>query len=222
MKNTFIQVLLASILALAFGLVLSWLLADKSAVVETDFPWKIESTTDGSIKVFQVHIGVTTLGEFIQRYKEQPELTLFVPRDSASVVEAYFDSVLMGGLKAKVVLSLNIDKATLDAMYERGIRISTLGSGTRKVNLSSDDIASLDSKTISGITYIPSTNVDSALVKKRFGEPAQIITDSGNGAVHWLYPDKGLDIALSDKDKEVFQYVHPGNFDKIITPLMKQ
>jgi hypothetical protein len=218
MQSTFLKVLLASFLMLALGLLLSWFTTDKAPAV-TDFPWQIEPTTDGSIKVFQVHIGVSTLGEFIQRYKVLPELTLFVPPAGDAVIEAYFDSLMLGGLKAKVILSLNVDKATLDEMYNRGIRISTLGSGTRKVDLSSDDVNQLNVVSISGITYIPTINVEDALVQKRFGEPKQKITDSNSGAVHWLYPEQGLDIALSEKDKEVFQYVRPQDFDKIMTPL---
>jgi hypothetical protein len=218
MQSTFVKVLLASFLMLVLGLLLSWFTAGK-APAETEFPWKIESTIDGSIKIFQVHIGVSTLGEFIQRYRVLPELTLFVAPAGDAVIEAYFDSLTLGGIKAKVILSLNVNKTTLDEMYNRGIRISTLGSGTRKVDLSSDDVNRLNVVAISGITYIPSINLDDALVQKRFGEPKQKITDSSSGAVHWLYPELGLDIALSEKDKEIFQYVHPQDFDKIMSPL---
>ena len=219
--NTFSKVLLASVTAIALGLWLSWLTADKTPP-PSDLPWQIEATAKGSIKVFQTQIGTTTLGEFIQRYREHPEITLFVPPQGNSVIEAYFDSLILAGLKAKVVLLLDVDKATRDAMYERGIRISTMGSGTRKVELSSDDIQQLNAVVISGITYIPATNVTTELLLKRFGEPTHKLKDDNTGAVHWVYTEKGLDVALNDNDKEVFQYVHPKDMARLLEPLMQQ
>lgn len=228
MKSTFLKVLLGSVLAMALGLILSWFLADTTKAAP-DLPWKIENTPDGSIKVFHIQPGVTRLGEFEHRNRAEAELILFVPRNpespdsgsisDASVIEAYFDSITIGGIKAKIILSLNVDKQTMDAMYNRGARIRTLDGGARKVNLSSDDASALKNFPISSITYIPSINLDAELILKRFGTPAQKITDSNTGAVHWLYPDKGLDIALSDTNSEVFQYVHPEEFNKIIVPL---
>ena len=219
--NTFLKVLLFSVLALVLGLILSWLTVEKTPP-PADLPWQIDKTADGSIRVFQTQLGVTTLGEFIHHYKQLPEVTLFVPRTGDSVIEAYFNSLMLAGLKAKVVLLLNVDKPTLEAMYDRGIRISTMGSGTRKVELSSEDIQTLRTMTISAITYIPSINITDALLQKRFGEPAYKLDDVNTHAVHWIYPEKGLDVALSDNDKDVFQYVHPGEINKVIDPLMQQ
>ena len=231
MKSTFLKVVLGSMLAMALGLILSWFLADTSTPA-TDFPWQIENTPDGSIKVFHIQPGVTRLGEFEHRYRAESELTLFVPRNfespdsgsisDASVIEAYFDSITIGGIKAKIVLSLSVDKQTMDAMYNRGTRIRTLDGGARKINLSSDDASALKNFPVSSITYIPSINLDAELIQKRFGTPAQKIADSNTGAIHWLYPEKGLDIALSDNTNEVLQYVHPRNFDRITAPLTQQ
>lgn len=215
----FSKVLLASILAMALGLWLSWATVDRTPP-PTDLPWQIEATADGSIKVFQTHLGTTTLGEFILHYRVHPEITLFVSPQGERVIEAYFDSLILAGLKAKVVLLLNVDSSQLDAMYDRGLRISTMGSGTRKVELSSEDVQTLNNAVIAGITYIPTINVSTEWLQKRFGEPTHKIKDNNTGAVHWVYADKGLDIALNDNDKEVFQYVHPKDIARLVEPLM--
>ena len=78
MRHTFVQVLLATLFILVLGFLVAWLTMDKPVPV-TDYPWVIETTTNGSIKVFNTHLGITTLGEFIQRYNTEPEISLFVP-----------------------------------------------------------------------------------------------------------------------------------------------
>jgi hypothetical protein len=218
MKNTFVQVMLATLVILVLGFFVAWLTTEKPAPV-TDYPWTIETTADGSIKVFNTHLGVSTLGAFIQHYKTEPEISLFSPPAGEAVIEAYFNSLWIGGVKARVVLSLAVNKPDLDAMYDRGLRISTLGSGTRKVQLSGDDLMHLNDVAITAITYIPSLNLEASMLEKRFGEPAQKIIDQKNSAEHWLYPAKGLDIALNENEKDVMQYVSPRDFEKITAPL---
>ena len=53
---------------------------------------------------------------------------------------------------------------------------------------------------------------------QRFGEPLRRIQEAG-GISHWLYPDKGLDIAINPDGKEVLQYINPADFSRIIEPL---
>ena len=51
----------------------------------------------------------------------------------------------------------------------------------------------------------------------RFGEPAEQI--QATGVTHYLYPDKGLVVALHENSKEVIQYVHPARFEQLSQPL---
>ena len=50
---------------------------------------------------------------------------------------------------------------------------------------------------------------------KRYGEPAERITESETGVVHWIYPESGLAIGLNPDGKELFQYVQPGQIDDL-------
>jgi hypothetical protein len=43
----------------------------------------------------------------------------------------------------------------------------------------------------------------------------------GPGVNHWLYPEKGLDIVVSDDGKEVLQYVAPRDFRQPVAPLRR-
>ena len=70
------------------------------------------------------------------------------------------------------------------------------------------------------MTYLPSINLQADLIEKRFGQPANKITDAVGGAEHWLYPDTGVDIALHAEQKEVIQYVMPADFNKLQQPLI--
>jgi hypothetical protein len=61
--------------------------------------------------------------------------------------------------------------------------------------------------------------LDEASIKQRFGEPAQVIKESDSAMTHWLYPDKGLDVALDEKGNGVLQYVPPSQFSQLLKPL---
>ena len=217
MKNSiFLKVLGFSIVAILVGMFLTSQMGERKNL---GFPWQIDVMPDGATRIFQIHLGSTSLGEAEILFQEPAELTLFVPQDEKPVVEAYFDSVMTGGLKAKIIVSFDYSETEIDAMYKRGVRISTLGSGTRKVTLHEDDLQQIRQKAIIALTYLPSINLDEQLIEKRFGQPSEKVTDSISGAVHWLYPNKGVDVTLSTEAKEVLQYVIPANFSKLVTPL---
>ena len=62
--------------------------------------------------------------------------------------------------------------------------------------------------------------MDEAIILQRFGTPAERIRQ-GETLEHFLYPDKGLDLVLDSKGKEVLQYVAPADFARLRAPLGK-
>jgi len=218
-KHVFLSVLGATILALMLGVYLSSLKAPQTN--HKGFPWQVENLATGHTRVFGLTIGQSTLGEAEQLFKELSEITLFAPQQSAAVIEAFFSEVKISGLKSKMVMTIDLSTDEIQAMFNRGARISTLGSGTRKVTLSGEDAIRVRQSAIASITYLPSVNLDAGLIENRFGQPAEKIADTESDAVHWLYPKKGVDIALSETDKEVILYVMPENFDSLVKPLQK-
>lgn len=190
---------------------------------EVHLPWQIEITEAGNSKVFGVEIGRSTLDETATFFREPPVISLFESKDGERVVEAYFDSVDISGLRAQIIVVMNLNKEQLDGMYLRGERLANMGGGRHKITLTSADEQFVRGTTFSSLSYIPRHNLSAELIKGRFGEPAERIGEVGKSKVeHWLYPDKGLDIALSDKAKEVLQYVSPARFEAVRRPLMEQ
>ena len=215
-KHAFLSVLAVSILALLLGLYFS---SNMDQSQNLGFPWQVNKHADGSTSVFQINLGKTTLGQAEKLFKESAELSLFKPKNNDAVIEAFFDKVLIGGLSSKIILSFSIDQSRIMPMLDSGVRISTLGSGTRRVTLSSDHQKGMRNEAISAITYLPSINLNDDLVEKRFGIPTKKISEQKNETVHWLYPDIGVDVALHEKEKEVILYVMPVNFSKVLAPL---
>lgn len=216
-KKIIIGVLLFALIASVIGLLIP---ADKQSAVQT-FPWQIDVTASGTIQVFGLRLGESSLNQAEQVFGPVTELSLFEPAPGKGqrMVEAYFDKVTLGGLSARVVSVMAFTPEQLQVMFERGIRISTLGDGGRKVTLHADDVRQVRNTPITTITYLPRISLNKELLEKRFGKPGQIVTEKESGAQHWLYPDKGLDIALGKNEKAVLQYIAPAEFEKLIGPL---
>ena len=216
-----------AIIALAIGLMIP---GGQEPPPQT-YPWQIDITADGATRVFGITLGKSTLRQAEQVFQAEAELSLFeVPDDNGQrnkdrrnngqrIIEAYFDKVDPGGLSARVIAVMDIAQDQLQAIYQRGIRISTLGDGSRKVTLHEEDVQHVRGSTIAGMTYLPRIRLDTALLEKRFGKPAQVIKENDNDTTHWLYPGKGLDVALDTHGNAVLQYVLPSRFNQLIEPL---
>ena len=87
----------------------------------------------------------------------------------------------------------------------------------RKYSLSRQALDQAFNEVITGITFIPAVDLDEEVVLSRFGEPEKQV--ESDGAVHYLYPEKGLDIALHKDLKDVLQYVSPHAFQQLTAPL---
>lgn len=219
-RHVFLSVLAFTLLALVVGIFV--IPGQPPQQNPTDLPWQVQPVGD-SVRVFGLTLGKSTLGEAEPRFGAEAEISLFAPTKGAMAVEAFFESVTLAGLRAKLVLTADLTPEQLQGIYNRGTRIATMGSGTRKVTLSADDLALVRATPVGSITYLPRTDINAELVEKRFGVPAQKIREKGDkeqeGAVHWLYPSRGLDIALRDKGQDVLQYLPPAKFNQVMAPL---
>ncbi len=188
-------------------------------VEKTGLPWHIEHPTADTIRIFGLTLGQTTTNEAEQLFQEEAKSSLFKSPDGKLVAEMFFEQVTLAGLKSKIVVNIAVPDAELQGMYERGLRMSGTGSG-KKITLAPDDVARVRALPISGLTYMPSVRLEEEIISKRFGHPAQRIKEKKSGAVHWLYPQHGLDITLGNEEKPVLQYVPPKDFDKLLQPLL--
>jgi hypothetical protein len=183
-------------------------------------PWNITHPTPDTVRVFGITLGVSTLSDANKVFKEESDVSLFKPSDAGMGVEAFIEEVNFNGLKAKIVMTVAVDPEKLQGMYERGLRINSTPSGKR-ITLTADDLLIVRNSPVASLTYLPNVSLDEAIVSKRFGEPAMRIKETRSGAVHWLYPQHGLDVVLGGKERPLLQYVALKNFEQIRAPLLK-
>lgn len=185
-------------------------------------PWQIEPTSQGSIRVFGLTLGESTLQQADDLFHGGAKVSLFVSPDGQHRVEAYFDKVILGGFSAQMVMVMAVSQEQQAAIFQRGARVSNLGDGRKKVTLAGDDLKTIFHMPIANIAYLTRTRLDDDLLRMRFGEPAQQIREASNNTTHWLYPKLGLDVALHDEGRAVLQYVSPQQFPVLVAPLLKQ
>lgn len=183
-----------------------------------DVPWHIEHPTPTSVRIFGLTLGEASTNEAAERFREEGKPSLFKSSTGQLVAEVFFEQVDLAGMRSKVVVTIAVPEAELKEMYERGLRMAAIGSG-KKITMTPDDIARLRSLPISSLTYMPGVRVEEAMLLKRFGQPAMRIKEKKSGAIHWLYPQNGLDITLGEGEKPLLQYVPPKDFDRLLTPL---
>lgn len=217
-RSVFWPVLLVSVGAVILAVVLP---GGRPPEPPRNLPWQIEVLPDGDSRVFGITLGRTTLGEMEQRLQEEAEVSLFTTDDGERMVEAFFNTVTLDGLKAKMVATLGFDRELLQQIFDRGARISTLAEGRRKVTLSDPDLQLARKTPVVALTYLPRVDLDPDIIRKRFGEPSRRIAEPDGEVVHWLYPEKGLDVAVSREAREVLQYVPPKDFRRLVEPLEK-
>ena len=183
-------------------------------------PWLVSTDAQGRSQVFGFTLGVTTLAEVRDVFGEEGKINLFAhpDRPDSYTAEAYFDQIYLNRLRADFVITLEADQETLDAMYQRGLRISQLGSGDKRITLAPEDAATLGGAAIRSISYLPWKSLDAEIIERRFGNPARTLTED-TGVIHRLYPEKGMDIGLDSRGGVVIQYVNPAAFADAIAPL---
>ena len=187
-------------------------------------PWVVTKDPQGHTRVFGFTLGVTSLEEVREVFGEEGKTNLFARLDAGEgdakyAVEAYFEQIYLNRLRASFVISLAIDQVTLDEMFQRGLRISQLGSGAKKVELVPGDITALLQAPVRSITYLPWKSLDAEIIQRRFGTPAEKRVEPKTLVTHWLYPEKGMDVALDTDGAVVVQYVDSAAFGDIIRPL---
>ena len=188
---------------------------------KSGLPWHIEHPAPDTIRIFDLTLGLSTTNEAEQRFQEEAKPSLFKSPSGQLVAEMFFEQVTLAGLKSRIVITIAVPEAELQAMYERGLRMSGTGSGSgKKITLAQEDVARVRALPIASLTYMPSVRLKEEIFSKRFGPPSQRIKEKRSGAIHWLYPQNGLDITLGGEEKPVLQYVPPKDFDKLVIPLL--
>lgn len=183
-------------------------------------PWQIEVLADGGSRVFGLTLAHSTLGDARGRFGMDMEIAVIAAPGEPGSLEAYYNNVRVGIFMGKMILVAGVDKETVARLRQRAIKSVHMDSSTRKYILHHDDLALAWRAPIASVTFIPAASLDEQAVLRRFGAPAERIRVDER-VEHFLYPDKGLDLALDSKGKEVLQYVAPRQFARLREPLIK-
>jgi hypothetical protein len=198
-------------------LLLLWLVVP-TPVVESrleHMPWQIELPGDGSSKVLGIHLGTSRLQDVIASYGAPEGIALFAagPDGEAMTLEAYFGTVRIGPLAAKLVVMLQADEAEMRAMAGRALSRKPARSGAYQWLLAEEDKAASQTRMVTALTYIPLySKLDEAFFRSRFGEPASFAQLDEN-RLRWFYPAKGLSIVIDSGGREVLHYQLPRDFN---------
>ena len=189
------------------------------AATDQHLPWQIEVDAQGRSRVFGLAPGVSTLAEARQALGKDFELAIIAAPEELGALEAYQAQVPLGFVLARVILTLEVEPAALEAIRSRAVKAEYMESTTRKITLHAEDVQRAEQFRIGSIAVIPNASLDEATLIARFGQPAERIPVSET-LTHLLYPALGLDVVVDAKGKEVLQYVAPGDFARLRAPLV--
>lgn len=176
------------------------------------WPWAVSRSATGQVQVFGLTLGQSRLAELRTLLGETGKLGLFVEADGTQTLEAFFEDIHLSGLRADWVATLSLSASDLANVHARGLRVSTLGPGRRKVTLAPQDRERLAEVPVARLTYLPWSRLKARDLLAHFGSPAAKLTEPG-GVEHWLYPEHGLDIARDPKGQVVIQYLNRSDFN---------
>jgi hypothetical protein len=199
--------------------------ASQSTAQNTGLPWQVEALPEGASKVMSLVLAgapeqASTLRDAKQRWGEAMQVAIIAAPGEDGTLEAFVDPAQAGFITGKVVLTAQLPTDQLRAMRERALKAEFMESTTRKYVLAPSDLAEALKAPITALSFIPQANLDEAMIVARFGQPAQRVRSNGH-VEHFLYPAKGLDLALDSEGKELLQYVAPSAFHKLAQPLAK-
>ncbi len=213
-----IAITLLGLAVLVGPVVWQFLNFDPKAVPTSGLPWQIETLPGGESRVFDLTLGKSTLTDARARFGPEMELAIVATPTEAGNVEGYYETLTLGFVAGKMIITADLPQDVIEGMRERAPKTEYMQSTTRKATLAEADRALALAAPIRGIAFIPSAQLDEAVILERFGQPAERIR-VGENLEHFLYPAKGLDVVLDSKGRELFQYVAPARFDALRAPL---
>lgn len=180
-------------------------------VPRTDLPWQISVLPDGGSRVFDLDLGRATLADAMAKFGGLEGLAVFEPEGGEPTLEAFFGTVQLGPLNAKVIVSLAATADEFAALIERAGHREGSRSGDWKYRLDEPPAVHQD-RLVRAISYVPGTRgLDADFFLERLGEPTATRRESDT-AVSWFYPELGLTVLIDDEAREVLEYQPPRDF----------
>lgn len=183
-------------------------------------PWQVDLLPAQHTRALGITLGPNgdRLADVQRIWGPNIEVALIAAPGENGAVEAFIDPAQAGGINGKLIIALQATPEQIAGMRERALTADFMESTTRKYKLAPADVQATMGLKVGALTFIPQAKLDEKTVLDRFGSAPQR-QRAGEGTEHFLYPDKGLDVGLNPKGKDVLQYVSPADFAKLSAPL---
>lgn len=176
------------------------------------FPWQTRKLESGESCTFSLCLGKSTLKEVLALSPEA-SVSIFYHPEGSLQLEAFIADFKTGPLIANLAIELDAPQTLLKQAYEdyevhrkptsqKGFQVKIDATNTPQLQ---------NSATVTSLNYSPKAKLNDAILTEKFGKPAQIIPENERIS-HWLYPNKGLAIAVNTDGHDLFQYVSPEQF----------
>ncbi len=177
-------------------------------------PWDIERRDGNATRVFGLDLPGATLADARRHWGDGLSLALMASRGQPPVLEAYVETVQVGGVAGRLLFTADAAPQDLQRWRDAASKEAPVSADTRRITLGAEHRDEALRTPLLGIGFIPAAQLDAATLRQRFGEPAEIIRPEGQPLEHWLYPAQGLTIVLDTKGRELLQYVAPADFER--------
>ena len=187
--------------------------AASSAASGEAAPWQARALPGGAVSALGFVLPGSRLADAQARWPEELQVAVMAPRGEPGALEAYLESYREGGFAGRLVIVAQAAPDALLRWQARAARAEPVDGRTVRYTLHADDRAEALRSPLAGLSFIPAAQLDGATVAQRFGTPAERWA-SGERIEQWLYPDRGLAVALDVEGREVLQFVAPAEFER--------
>ncbi|MCV6606495.1 MAG: hypothetical protein OIF34_14425 [Porticoccaceae bacterium] len=182
-------------------------------------PWDITVHDDGSTSVFGIQLGKTRFVDAASKLGWDREVAVLIGNDDIASLEMYYGRFRSGALTGKLVIAADASPQLATQLAEQAVDSEYLGTGSRRFDIELSQLGDNQNVAVKTLSFIPTINLDAKIIEGRFGKATEIIKVEESR--HFLYPDKGLDIALNPDGKETLQYIAPRHFHLLRQPLLQ-
>lgn len=194
----------------------------KQGNVKTEPFWIVESSPD-RLSVFTLTLNESKLEELVFVLGNRLSLSIFIDKEGKQL-EGYIRETHVGGITARIPFTLRTTPAQLEEIMP--LLTPSKKSTTKRTifEIPEEYHPRFYDNIVDTIAFIPmAVSLDDAVIRGRFGDNPTILKEETNGVIHYLYPEKGIDISLdaTGEFRSIVQYVTPNEFEeRIMTPLL--
>ncbi len=168
-------------------------------------PWQSYINDQDQTVVFDLTMGQSKLLDAARLFGTEIEASLFENENVDPELEVYFSSTKVGGISARIILNLALNKQNIDILRDNIDVSMMMPSGVKKTTFKAKAESLMSRFTIKSLTFIPRADLPENVVIDLFGKPDRVDL-SDQGISYWHYPEKGLKIIMDDEQKDILEF----------------